>query len=197
VPFTNHGLDHLISQELSKLSRCDAPEVTSTFPESKHWVSNFALNSFLGFEVTPEMKGFRFTFLRRAEAAFIEYEYAREALSEYVANRPRKPSLYFRALHHFEMTIAMLWQAYAFARNFTGVDAYPKGDKSSRRARLNLVYNDTRHFDHKQLSSNHLQHIWIRNDGVYSANNVSISFEEMKECLEEIGRLADRFSSHP
>jgi hypothetical protein len=196
MPFSNHGLDHLISQELSKLSRCDAPEVMSTFPESKHWVSNFALNSFLGFEVTPEMKGFRFTFLRRAEAAFIEYEYAREALSEYVANRPRKPSLYFRALHHFEMTLAMLWQAYDFARKFTGVQAYKRED-GSRYEHLNLIYNDSRHFDHKQLPSNHLQHIWIRNDGVYSANSHRISFEEMKECLEEIGRLADRLSSHP
>ena len=196
MPFTNHGLDHLISQELSKLSRCDAPEVTSTFPESKHWVSNFALNSFLGFEVTPEMKGYRFTFLRRAEAAFIEYEYAREALSEYVANRPRKPSLYFRALHHFEMTIAMLWQAYAFTIKFTGVDAYKRGDKS-RYEHLNQIHNDSKHFDHRQLSSNHLQHIWIRNDGVYSANNNSLTFEEIKECLEEIGRFADSLSSHP
>ena len=130
MPFSNYGLDHLISQELSKLSRCEAPEVTSNFPESKHWVSNFALNSSLGFQVTPEMKRFRFTFLRRAEAAFIEYEYAREALSKYVANRPRKPSLYFRTLHHFEMTIAMLWRAYNFARQFTGVDLYPKRFRS-------------------------------------------------------------------
>jgi hypothetical protein len=194
MPFSNYGLDHLISQELSKLSRCEAPEVTSNFPESKHWVSNFALNSFLGFQVTPEMKRFRFTFLRRAEAAFIEYEYAREALSEYVANRPRKPSLYFRTLHHFEMTIAMLWQAYNFARQFTGVDPYKTGD-NSRYERLAEIYNASRYFDYK-LSPDYLHHIWIRNDGVYSAN-YSLSFEEIKECLEEIGRLADRFSSHP
>jgi hypothetical protein len=194
VPFTNHGLDHLISQELSKLSRCDAPEGASTFPESKHWVSNFALNSFLGFQVTPEMKRFRFTFLRRAEAAFIEYEYAREALSEYVANGPRKPSLYFRALHHFEMTIAMLWQAYGFARKFTGVDPYKPGD-NSRYEHLNLIYNDSRYFDY-ELSPDYLHHIWIRNDGVYSADH-SLSFDEIKECLEEIGRSADRFSSQP
>ena len=194
MPFSNYGLDHLISQELSKLSRCEAPEVTSNFPESKHWVSNFALNSFLGFEVTPDLKRFRFTFLRRAEAAFIEYEYAREALSEYVANRPRKPSLYFRALHHFEMTIAMLWQAYNFARKFTGVDPYKPGD-NSRYERLAKIYNASRYFD-PELPPDYLHFIWIRNDGVFSANH-SLSFEEIKECLEEIGRLADSFSSHP
>ena len=100
MPFTNYGLDRLVSQDLSKLSQCGAPKVTNRFPESKHWLSNFILNSFLGFQLPPESKRFSFFFLRRAEAAFIEYDYAREALSEYVATSPRKPSLYFRALHH-------------------------------------------------------------------------------------------------
>src|SRR5215203_6662110 len=148
MPFSNYGLDHLISQELSKLSRCEAPEVTSTFPESKHWVSNFALNSSLCFEVTPEMKGFRFAFLRRAEAAFIEYEYAREALSEYVANRPRKPSLYFRTLHHFEMTLALLWQAYDFTYKATEkkYKIYDRG-QNSHYERLNDLYNASRKYN--------------------------------------------------
>lgn len=194
MPFTNYGLDHFVSQELSKLSECEAPEVTSSFPESKHWVSNFALNSFLGFRLSPATKRFRFSFLRRAEAAFVEYDHAREALSEYVATSRSKLSLYFRALYHFEMTIAMLWQSYNFARQFTGVDLYESGD-NSRYERLNLIYNASRYFDHK-LSPDYLHHIWIRNDGVYSANH-SISFEEIKECLEQIGRLADRISSQP
>ena len=194
MPFTNYGLDHFVSQELSKLSRCDAPDVTSSFPESKHWVSNFVLNSFLGFRLLPEMKRFRFFFLRRAEAAFIEYDHAREALSEYVATSRRKPSLYFRALYHFEMTIAMLWQAYDFARKFTGVDPYKTGD-NSRYERLAEIYNASRYFDPK-LPPVYLHLIRIRNDGVYSAKH-SLSFEEIKECLEEIGRSADSFSSHP
>jgi hypothetical protein len=193
VPFSNYGLDHLVSQELSKLSRCGAPEVTDSFPESRHWVSNFVLNSFLRFQLPPEMKRFRFSFLRRAEAAFIEYDYAREALSEYAANSRRKPySLYFRALHHFEMTIAMLWQAYSFVRQFTGLDPYKNGD-SSRYERLAKIYNDSRYFDHK-LPPDHLHHIWISNDGIHTAK-YSLSFEELKESLEEVGQFADSISS--
>lgn len=108
MPFTNYGLNHLISQKLPQLSQCKGPEVTSNFPESERWVSNFALNSFLGYDVPPEAKRFIFFFLRRAEAAFVEYDHTRGILSEYVeADRRRKPSLYFRALYHFEMTIAM------------------------------------------------------------------------------------------
>lgn len=193
MPFSNYGLDNLVSQELSKLSRCGAPEVTKCFPESKHWVSNFVLNSFLRFQVSPEMKRFRFSFLRRAEAAFIECEFARKALSEYVASSPSRPySLYFRALHHFEMTIAMLWQAYSFARQFTRIDPYKKGDNSPYE-RLNRIYNDSRYFDHN-LPPNHLHHIWTSNDGIHTAN-VSLSFEELKESLEEVGQCADSISS--
>jgi hypothetical protein len=140
------------------------------------------------------MKRFRFFFLRRAEAAFIEYDHAREALSEYVATSRRQPSLYFRALYHFEMTIAMLWQAYDFRRKFTGVDPYKTGD-NSRYERLAEIYNASRYFD-PELPPDYLHLIRISNDGVYSAKH-SLSFEEIKECLEEIGRLADSFSSHP
>jgi hypothetical protein len=132
--------------------------------------------------------------LRRAEAAFIEYDHAREALSEYVATSRRNPSLYFRALHHFEMAIAMLWQAYSFVRHFTGVDPYDKGDNSLYE-RLNEIYNTSRYLK-RELPPDYLHPIWIRNDGVYSAKH-SLSFEELKELLEEIGRGADSFSSHP
>jgi hypothetical protein len=170
VPFSNYGLDHLVSQELSKLSHCGAPEVTDSFPESKHWVTNFVLNSFLGFQVSPEMKRFRFYFLRRAEAAFIEYEHARVALSEYVANPQRKRfSLYFRALHHFEMTIAMLWQAYDFVWKSTDMRVYERGD-DSRYEHLNSTYNASRKYNDK-LPPDHLHHTWISNDGIHTASH--------------------------
>jgi hypothetical protein len=192
MPFSNYGLDHLVSQELSKLSQCGAPEVTSRFPESRHWVSNFVLNSFLRFQVSPKDKRFRFFFLRRAEAAFIEYDHAREALSDCVANPRGKLSLYFRALHHFEVTIAMLWQAYNFVKQFTGMNPYENGD-NSQYERLAKIYNASRYFN-PDLPSNYLHHIWISNDGLYSAD-YSLSFEELRECLEEIGQFADSISS--
>jgi hypothetical protein len=132
-------------------------------------------------------------FLRRAEAAFVEYDYAREALSDYVAASPRGPySLYFRALHHFEMTIAMVWQAYNFVRKLTGIDPYEKGD-DSRYGRLALIYNASRYWQ-RELPSDHLHNVWIGNEGIYTAKH-NITFEESKLSLEEIGRGANRISS--
>lgn len=112
MPLTNYALDKFVSQQLSQLTECNASNVTERYSQAKYWVSNFVLNSVFGGSISEEGKTFTFFFLRRAEAAFREYEYARQALTEFVSAPSKKPSLYFRALHHFEMTIAMLWQAY-------------------------------------------------------------------------------------
>lgn len=196
MPFSDYGLDHYVSQDMSKLSKCGAREVTKGFPESKHWVSDFVLNSAARFSLPPDLTQFSFFFLRRAQAAFIEYDYAREALSEYVAALPkRKIPLYFRALHHFEITITMLWQAYDFVNNFIRNDTdkklYERGDKS-RYERLNQVYIHSRHYI--PLPTHHLQRVRISNCGIHTAK-YSLTFEELQESLEEIGQWADMISS--
>jgi hypothetical protein len=192
MPFSHYGLDHLVSQDLSQLSRCTAPEVTSSFPEASFWVSNFALNSAFGSPVGNEVKRFAFAFLRRAEAAFVEYERARATLGEYVQTRPRKPSLYFRVLHHFEITIMMLYQAFDFGRRFVEVRLFEKGDGSDYE-RLNRIYNVSRHFDPANLPEDHLHAVWVVNDGIHTAD-CSLSFEEVGELMTELGRSADRLS---
>ena len=192
MPFSHYGLDHLVSQDLSKLSRCTAPEVTSSFPEARFWVSDFVLNSAFGSPVRPEAKRFAFAFLRRAEAAFVEYEHARAALGEYVQTRPRKASLYFRVLHHLEMTVTMLYQAFDFGRRFADVQLFEKGDGSDYE-RLNRIYNVSRHFDPADLPIDHLHAVWVANDGIHIAD-CRLSFEELAELLRELGRSADRMS---
>lgn len=193
MPFTNDRLDHLVSQELSKLSQCNAPEITSSFPQSRHWMSNFVLNSFLGFDVPPEVERLMFFFLRRAEAAFVEYEHARLTLLECVEAPRRTSSLYFRTLHHFEITIAMLYQAFDSIRKFTGTKLFVVGDGSTYE-RLNRIYNKSRHADPRMLPSGHLHPVWITNDGIHTAT-CNISFEELRSLLEEVGRFADSISS--
>ena len=191
MPFSNYGLDHLVAQEMSKVTECRAADVVSSFPQSEHWVSNFYLNSFLGSPLPPEATRFGFAFLRRAEAAFIEYEQARAALSNFVAASPRKPSLYFRALHHFEMTIAMLYQSYNFTRQLTGKDFFRGGDGSPYES-LHHIYNSSRYFN-VDLPYDHLHAVWITNAGI-TTSDYSLSFEQLTEFLEEVGQMANKIA---
>jgi hypothetical protein len=195
VPLSDYALDRFVSQEMSKLTECKVQQVASSFPDNKNWVSNFVLNSIFRFQIAPETKRFAFLFLRRAESAFVEYEHVQAAMYDYVRiaqTQAKKPSLYFRTLHHLEMTIAMLWQAYSFTRSFTGKDLYEQGQNSPYE-RLNNIYNDSRYFNHT-LSSDHLHSVWITNEGIHT-ERCSISFEELEGLLEEVGRFADAVSS--
>lgn len=104
MPLSNYALDIFVSQQMSQLTECNAASVAERCKQAKFWVSNFVLNSIFGGSVSQRGRTFAFFFLRRAEAAFTEYEYARLALIEFVSAEPKKPSLYFRASHHFADT---------------------------------------------------------------------------------------------
>jgi len=202
MPFTNYALDNFVSQQLSQLTQFNAPEVSNRYPQRKFWVSNFSLNSIFGGTVSKESKTFSFFFLRRSEAAFTEYEYACQALKEFVNTTPKSPSLYFRALHHFEMVVSMLSQAYDLHREISNQKRYKKKD-GSKYQRLNWVYNKSRHFKPSELSAGNIHVVWLTNSGLQTAEitdksglqttESELSYSEIESFLIEIGSMADNF----
>lgn len=192
MPLTNYALDTFISQQLSELTHNNTLEVSSCYPQSKFWISNFSLNSILGRAFSKEVRTFSFFFLRRVEAAFIEYEYAREALKSFTTITPTSPSLYFKALHHFEMVISMMWQAYALHIKISGKELFQSGD-GSKYEKLNSIYNKSRHFMLSELSANNIHVIWLTNDGV-KTEKFAVSYAEIASFLVELGSMADDFS---
>ena len=189
---TNYALDKFVSQQLSQLTECNVFNVAERYSQAKHWVSNFVLNSMFGGSVLEEGRIFTFFFLRRAEAAFTEYESACQALIEFVNAPSKRPSLYFRALHHFEMTIAMLWQAYDLTKKALNHKLFNKGDGSDYE-RLNWIYNVSRHFNPLDLPSGQIHVIWLTNAGIQTEKH-GVSFPELEEFLVEIGNLANSIS---
>ncbi|MCG2740704.1 MAG: hypothetical protein L6300_10785 [Syntrophaceae bacterium] len=192
MPLTNYALDNFISQQLSELTEYNALEVSSRYPQKEFWVSNFSLNSIFGGTVSKEDRIFSFFFLRRVEAAFTEYEYACKALGGFISSTPKSSSLYFRTLHHFEMAISMMWQAYDFEIEKSGTPRFAKNDGSNYQ-RLNGIYNVSRHFNPSDLSAQNIHAIWLTNDGV-KTENLEISYSETASFLIELGDMADEFS---
>ena len=192
MPLTNYSLDKFVSQQLSQLTECNASNVSESYSQAKYWVSNFVLNSIFGGSASKEGRTFTFFFLRRAEAAFTEYEYARQALIEFVSTPLKQSSLYFRALHHFEMTITMLWQAYDLTRRILKEKLFEKSDGSNYE-RLNWIYNVSRHFDPSELPLGQIHAVWLNNDGIQT-DKYGVSFQELGEFLVEVGNLADSIS---
>ena len=192
MPLSNYSLDQFVSSQLSELTECHTISVSERFPQSAFWVSNFTLNSIIGNPIKEHRRTLSFFFLRRAEAAFTEYERACQALHAFVNAPSKQPSVYFQALHHFEMTIAMVWQAFDFILGVAKTKVFDKGD-DSHYERLNKIYNTSRHFKPSDLSAGQFHAVRIDNDGI-RIDKCMLSFSELEKILIELGVIADDVS---
>ena len=193
MPFTSYALDTFVAQDISKLKECNAKAIGESFELSQHWIGNFVLTSIVRIQVAQEYKPFIFTFLRRAEMALLEYERGRTALEEYVRKSSNHISKYFQALHHFEITITLLYQAYELIRKEHGIKLFTKNDACPLE-RLNRVYNVIKHAEFSSIPEGNLHPVWLRNEGVF-VSTANITFEELYDLLFEIGNLANKLSN--
>lgn len=192
MPLTKYSLDNFVSQQLSQLTECNAPDVVRQFKESNFWISNFILNSILRYQVDQRLRTFAYSYLRKAEAAFFEYDLARNSLFEFVNNSTKKPSAYFKSLTHFEFALSMLCQSYQLAKRISNEKFYEKGD-GTHYEKLNKIYDEIRHFKPDNLPTNHFHPVWVTNHGI-QIENILLNFGELESLLVEVGCFADKLS---
>jgi hypothetical protein len=185
MPLSHYALDAFVSQELSKLTACVPQSLAAEFPNRSNWLDQFVLRRIFHNHVADDRAALAFLLVRRAEAALDEWELAREAATR---QDVRRPSVYFKALRHFENCIASLWQGLKVGSRSLDTRPFVKGDGSVF-DRLNWLYNEARHFDPKDLQAGDLHRLWIANDGLRTREQ-SVSFEEISEELRRLGRIA-------
>jgi hypothetical protein len=156
------------------------------------------LNSTFRLRVKQKPQQYAFFFLRRAEAAFREYDSARGALYDYLSGDRERVSVYFKALFHFETCIALMWQAYdqtmSFFKRETGEKnkIFKRGDGSVYE-RLKNLYDYSRYAGDNTPEDSTVP-VWLTNTGIEAKEN-SISFVELADLLSEIGDCADTISN--
>jgi hypothetical protein len=195
MPFSDYAIDNFISPNFSQLTECNAADLAARFPNAENWFASFILNSTFGHRIGEPGRKFGYLFLRRAEAAFINYSLARTALEEFTLSEKagdRKLLSYFRALHFFEATLAV-WQAFKIYSRIAKQEPYQKGDGSNYE-KLNDLYNLSRHTDPASFGPQQWHVIWITNDGLASGN-VSLPFSALEQLMVEVGDLATYIAS--
>jgi hypothetical protein len=191
--------DSYVAPKISTLTECNIRDASGLM---EPWLINFILKSAFVSTVPEPDKAYFFNFLRRVEGAFIEYELAREALGEFVEARKHKPeenrvSPYFKALLHFEIFVAQLYQAYEFLRTKSGMNFFDKGGGTIIE-KFHKLYNSSKHMDkwikQGRIPSRATVAIWITNEGLESSD-VKLSFTKMYEALAETAKFAKRNSN--
>jgi hypothetical protein len=161
----------------------------------RRWVVSFILNGSLRAPVTMDDDTRRtlYSFLRRTEAAFQEYEEARRLTLEHLADqRPISVSRYIKAVGHWEQFLSQTYQAWTVLVRGQKI-LFVNGDGSVFE-RLNLLYGRTKHLE-KAINSGQLPPrgtlpVWLTNDGLH-ALDAELTFIEMAEILTDLAKWAD------
>ena len=185
---SNGYIDQFIDPELSKLTECNLPELPLWENFTYVWIRKFSYIV----RVPPQDYAFFLRYICRVEHAAAEYNFGREALSNFLPIRNRRPERYLKVLHHFEQCIALIYQGHCLSRTHIedksgdNILKFVKNDGSVTE-RISIIYNDSKHSDERilngKLPENGIGPIWLTNLGINSVN-AYLSFSELYAFLK-------------
>jgi hypothetical protein len=102
---TNDFMDKFVAPGYSSFTAATIPDLSAVNPEQGHWLTNFipSGSGLRGVSLDDRTRRTLFNFLRRTEAAFREYEAAREFTLAHLAKPNHKE--YVKAIDRWETTI--------------------------------------------------------------------------------------------
>lgn len=191
-------LNTFVAPHFAEFTAIDAPDMSAHDPEQTSWVANFILNSGFSVRFVEGKRQLAMGFLRRAEAAFVEYEAGRHAALSVVKGAPSRVSRYFEALHRFEVFVSAAYQGELLVGKLVEVSPlFKEGDRSTL-ARLNIFYNLIKHSDDRieagQFPSDGTVPIWLTNAGIECVE-CKLTFQEMGELLADMAIDATNISN--
>ena len=203
MPQYSTGLLNEFAPHITELTECNMPDLAEQRESSKKWLTSFILNSSFSAKYPDPFHKYTIAFLRKAEYAFKNYFIARDALSVFVGtpilfsdNPNALLTVYFECLHHTEMSIALIDQAYCvFEEIIADGKFWKKGDGSSLE-RINLLHNHIKHAEDRITTAliKPGYHIWLTNTSVCCERG-SISYAEVTQALLELSENAAYYCS--
>jgi hypothetical protein len=164
-------------------------------------LAGFVLNATLRVSIADPIRQLMFSFMRRVDAAVLEYTRGRGALKEFIDSKPDVGiSRYSRCLHAFETAVATTYQALLLIRQVvpTAPPLFKKADGTVL-YHLDRVHNAIKHADHmiahgERYAPGSTLPVWITNDGLESVDSL-LRFDELADEIEALYRIAAHLAS--
>jgi len=193
VQFSSEIVDHYIAPGVSSFTHAEIPDMSQWNLEAPHWIANFFLNSAFTAAFKPPMNAYAFNFLRRAQAAFSQYQLARESTLTFLNSGGQSATRYAEALFHWETFLGQSWHAYALLLKAFSGTAFKQGDGSVEE-RLNKLYNEMKHVESRienaQMLPGATVPVWLENKCIQSID-ASMTYLEAAEVLKQLAAWAD------
>jgi hypothetical protein len=189
VRLSAHVTDTYVATEISKFDSAEIPDMSTSQPESLHWISNYTWNSVVCGALPSPEREHRFDFLRHAMIAFSEHNMARYATLGFLESKAQSFGRYFTALHHWEQFVAAAWHSLdALQRAGVVGRLYEPGDRSTAE-QLRGLYDETRYteslIETDEMPPQGSLAVWLCNSGLRSID-CELSFVETGDLLARI-----------
>ncbi|MBS7781480.1 hypothetical protein [Acidovorax sp. CCYZU-2555] len=185
---SNYALDTFVAQDMSKLTQLSIKSLAGEFPNTDKWFAQFVLRRIFHGHVSDEKAALAFAIIRRTHSALQEWELASVAAQ----GNLRSVATYFSVLHHLESCISAIWQGLEFARKSLSQELFKKGDGSTY-ARINWIYNVSRHFDPEALPQGDNHRVWLSDQAIHTREQ-TVTFDELREAIVMLARVSEKLA---
>ena len=193
MTLSDFSKDKFVAPYTSQFTEAQIPDMSDHYDQSEYWVANYTLNCMCRGAFEYPHRQYLFNYLRRAEAAFLQHDQAREATINFLNKGGQSPSLYMRAITQWEYYLFQSYHCFNLARYIFGKKKiFEKGDGSIYE-RLNKLYNQSKHAEscmkHGSIPENGTIPVWLTNEGL-SSEEATLAYSETADILEEIAEWA-------
>lgn len=200
--WSHYALDQFFAPKLSDLGVPHVPALSIDAEVSRSWISAFVLTCALRVQIDDPYRQLMFSYLRRVDAAVVNYCQAQTDLAAYLSAKNVGITHYSRCLYAFENCIAMSYQAFLLLRQLVPdkPSLFERGDGSVLQ-RMDRVYNASKHADEfiangGRYPPNGTLPVWLVTTGIESVDCV-LTFAELAEEIEALARIAKQLATWP
>lgn len=174
----------------------EIPDLEDDFPEAKHWLNNYLLNTRFRARFPDEKHATVLALIRRVQHAFKHYHDGRSraltfALWDYKGSLPA--SSYFGSIEAFENSLLQLQMAYALLLKLSPDDKekiFEPGDGSPGQ-RVWDIANCVKHMPSYIEDHGDVTPLWLRRNGIEALNGEAIAFAELAEEIRAAALVAN------
>jgi hypothetical protein len=194
MPLSRSAIDAFLFKRFAQIDTCHIVSVARDFPEHASWFTGGTLARVLDDGVPPGRAALAFVLLRRAHAAFHAWEQAAAAARALAESRT--VAGYLATLRHLEACVAAAEHWHAYAREALGMQPFSPDDGSPQE-RLHVIYDAgrlRRRADRARAGD--LHPVWFSDGGLH-VRGKSLSFDDLRGMLVQIGHVVTAISRAP
>jgi hypothetical protein len=201
IQYNTAQLGRFYAPGISDLTVCDAADLTASYPQAAHWLTNHFLSAPFRSGYKNKYRQYAINQMYRAQVVFADYHEARQLTLEFLKRgSPDNPAtqIYFRALARWESCLINL-QIFIDVMRKMKIElqdepVFKDGDGTPEQ-RAYAIANTVKHWGGDIFADLHEETdtvpLWLTNVGLRT-RKTELTYSELTALVSEVASVADK-----